>query len=262
MAIVISPALFVVGQNSALWLDKATADEIKVLGLQGMGLGLGFSQSSIDVPMMGVRIAPKVYTGATYDEMSINANYIPGDPSQAALQAAALAGTMLKNVRMYLKDGCNFSAPDQPAINDGGLVSGSSGLNVGSYGDPSIGAPSDIYTNTVTMAPGGPFTIFVAHTVVGNGADVSVVAQGASGATLTHADTDWEDLGFEAGDTVIVDWCETTPCYGRIDTLVTTVMTLEEDVGDAASLSTKTLPSNGAVHGASPTEVGALSTTC
>ncbi len=263
MAIVINPALFVVGQNAAMWLDKATANEVKVLGLQGMGLGIGFSQTSIDVQMMGMRIAPKVYTGATYDEMTANANYIPGDVSQTKLKAAAETGTMLKNIRMYLKDGCHFSAPDQIETG-GGLTTGSSGLNVGNFGDPSIGSPSEIFTNSVSFAPGGPFTVFVAHSTPNGGADVTIAAESTTGAgaTATLGTGDWASLGFEVDDIIIVDWNIAHPCYAKVEALNTNVMTLVELTGDSALLVDGTLPANGAVHGATPTDIGGLDVDC
>ncbi len=264
MAIVINPASFVLGQNSAMWLDKATATEMKVMGLQGMGLGLGFTQSSTTVQSMGVRIAPKVYTGAEYDEMSVNANFIPGDKSQEALQEAALAGNILKNIRMYLKDGCNFSAPDQPSAG-GGYTSGTSGMNVGNYSDPQIGSPSDIYTNSVSFAPAGPFALFVAHTLPGDGANVIVESEVTSGAgaTITLTDlTAWAALGFEVGDTIIVDWNGTSPKYAVVDALNTNVLTCVIGTGDAATLADGALDAAGQVHGATPMAVASMNLDC
>ena len=262
MAKVMSPENFVLGQNASLWLDKATAEEIKVMGLQGLGLALGFSQQSTTVPMMGQRIAPRVYTGAEYDEMSINANFIPGDKSQDKLRQAALQSKLLKNVRMYVKDGCSFSAPDQISAG-GGLTSGTSGLMVGSFSDPQIGSPSDLFTNTVTMAPAGPFTLFVAHSDPGKGDEITISDGGAgSEVTLTTTGTIWGEQGFEVGDTVLVDWSDTTPKYGKVSSINTDTMKLEADVGDAASISTGQLPAKGAVHGGTAAEVSGQDIAC
>ena len=41
-----------------------------------MGLALGFSQQEKEIPMMGERISPKVFTGASYDAMTVNNNFI------------------------------------------------------------------------------------------------------------------------------------------------------------------------------------------
>jgi len=265
MAIVINPSLYVVGQNSAMWLDFATTSAMKVLGLQGMGLGIGFTQQSQDVAMMGVRIAPKVFTGATYDEMSVAANFIPGDPSQEALQQAALEGTLLKNIRLYLKDGCHFSAPDQVSA-DGGLVSGTSGMNVGSYTDPQIGSPSDLYTNNVSFAPAGPFAVFVAHTDPGDHANITVLSEATNSGAATIELLDsvvWDTLGFEDGDTIIVDHNGSTPKYAKIASGVATdTITLTLETGDSTSLADGALTTGGAVHGATPMAASAQSATC
>lgn len=264
MARVLNPASFVLGQNAALWINKATATEMKVMGLQGLGLGLGFTQSSTTVPSMGVRIAPKVYTGAEYDEMTVNANFIPGDPTQEFLRQAALNSTIIKNSRCYLKDNCNFSAPDQPSAG-GGLTTGTSGFNVGSWTDPQIGSTSDIFTNSISIAPAGPIALFVAHSAINGGAKITASGGGAGVAlVLTHDDTNWEDLGFDEGDTIIIDWgvSETAPMYGTIDTLASMVMTLVADSGDSASVTAGTFVAKAQVHGATPMSVSDLDTTC
>ncbi len=265
MAIVVNPALYVVGQNSAMYLYYATADQMKVMGLQGMGLGIGFTQQSQDVAMMGMRIAPKVFTGATYDEMTANANYIPGDPSQETLQKAALDSTLLKNIRLYLKDGCHFSAPDQISAN-GGLTSGTSGMNVGSYADPQIGSPSDLYTNSVSFAPAGPFAVFVAHTDPGDYANITVLSEATNvgQATIELIDTTvWDTLGFEDGDTIIVDYNGATPKYAQIASGCNTdTITLTLETGDSTELADGPLTSGGAVHGATPMQAATQDAAC
>lgn len=263
MAKVMNPVNFVLGQNSAMWLDKATTDEAKVKGLQGLGLAQGFSQTSTTVPMMGERISPKVFTGAEYDEMTVNANYIPGDKTQERLKSAALTGTMLKNIRLYIKDGCSFSAPDQPSTG-GGLVSGTSGLNVGSYTDPSIAAPTDFYSNSISFAPGGTFAMFVAHTPQMAGASLTVTDD-AGGKTIEYADGTWESLGFEEGDTVIVDWDGSTveaPRYATVKSLSGSTMVLDPGVADVDLIKTGVLPSKAQVHGATSLSTSELDTAC
>jgi hypothetical protein len=266
MAKVISPQNFVIAQNSAMRIDCATATEVKALGLQGMGLALGFTQDSTTVPMMGERIAPLVYTGASYDEMTADTNFIPGDKSQELLREAALQGTILKNIRLYIKDGCNFSAPDQPSTNNGGLTSGTSGLSVGSFTDPTVGSPSDVWTNSISFAPAGPFTLFVAHTPPGHGTDITIESEAtaAGGATLTLATGDWDEYGFETGDTIILDWNTGTspPRYGVVDSLTATVMTLVVGVGDAAAIEDAVGTANTAVHGATPAAVANIDLEC
>ena len=267
MAKNINPALFVLAQNSAMWVNKATAEEMKIIGLQGMGLCMGFSQTEKEVPMMGMRISPVVFTGAKYDSMTANCNFIEGDKTQEFLKAAAEQGIMVKAIRLYTKDGCHFSSPDQPHSGGvdgvGGYTSGSSGLNVGSWTDPKAGAPSDLYANSISFAPGGPFVLFIAHTEPGKGDEITISDGGVGNVvTLTTTGTPWVDRGFEVGDTVLVDWSDTTPKYGVVEALNTDTMTLAADKGDAASISTGTLPAKGAVHGATPSKVAGMNLSC
>lgn len=265
MARVINPASFVLGQNAALWVDKATSSQMKVMGLQGLGLGLGFTQTAQTITSMGVRISPKAYTGAEYDEMTANANFIPGDQSQDRLRQAALSGTILKNVRSYLKDGCNFSAPDQISAG-GGIMSGTSGLNVGSWTDPQIGAPSDVWTNSVSFAPAGPMCLFVAHTVSGSGDEITAAQAGGAGTdmTLTTTGTEWATLGFDVDDTIIVDYGVdlTEPKYAKVKSIASDVMTLTASTGDIDDISLGTFNAMAQVHGATPMDVSGMDTTC
>ena len=55
MARNINPQKFVLAQNSAMWVNKGTASPMKIMGLQGMGLAMGFSQQEKEVPMMAAR---------------------------------------------------------------------------------------------------------------------------------------------------------------------------------------------------------------
>ena len=61
---------------------------------------------------------------------------------------------------------------------------------------------------------------------------MKVLALLSGGIDSPVAITTAKHKGFEVGATVILDWSDTTPKYGRISALNTTVMTLEADVGD------------------------------
>ena len=270
MARNINPQNFVLAQNAAMWVHPATSNAMKIIGLQGLGLAMGFSQTEKEVPMMGVRVSPVVFTGAKYDSMSIKANFIPGDATQAYMKNAAETGTMVKPVRLYVKDGCHFSAPDQPNAG-GGYTSGTSGLNIGNWTDPQAGSPSDFFTNSISTAPGGPFVLFIAHTVKDDYANITVRAQTTTGAGAEIElidNTIWDTLGFDDGDTILVDYNGSTPKYARIASGVgTDTLILEEDVGDAAALidGLLTIGSdgfNGAVHGATPSAVTGMDLSC
>jgi len=266
MAKVMNPVKYVKAQNAAMRLNCATSDEIKVLGLQGLGLALGFSQDSLSVPQMGERVAPVDFTNAKFDEMTVNCNMVPGSESQTVLRAAALQETPLKNVRLYIKDYCDFSAPDQVS-EGGGLTTGTSGLNVGSAKDTTADSPGAIWKNSFSFAPAGPFTLFVAHTPrnAGTNLDITAEVSGTSGATIELIDgSNWEDLGFEEGDTIILDYNDASapPRYGKVDSLSSSTMTLVEGEGDASSITTATGITTTQVHGATPSDIANLSNVC
>jgi hypothetical protein len=265
MAKVMNPKNFVIGQNAALKVNIATDEEMTMMGLQGLGLFMGFTQQSQEVPMIGERVAPKVFTGASYDESTVNSNYIPGDKTQEYLRKAALQGNIIKNVRSYLRNGCDFSAPDQIAAG-GGLTSGTSGLNVGSVTDPQIGSPTDIWTNSISFAPAGPFSLFVAHTPSGSGDNIASSAN-SSDVDLTLKDgSNWADLGFEEGDTIIVDWDGSTteaPKYSKVKTISGSAMTLDGEVGDTSNIAiADPMPSACRVHGATASVVSGIEDDC
>ena len=266
MAKVMNPKNFVIGQNAALKVNVATDEVMTMMGLQGLGLFMGFTQQSQEVPMIGERIAPKVFTGASYDESTVNANFIPGDKTQSFLRKAALQGNVVKNVRSYLRNGCDFSAPDQVAANDGGLESGTSGLNVGSVTDPQIGSPTDIWTNSVSFAPAGPFSLFVAHTPAGAGDNIAVSVNGTDVDLTLKDGKSWADYGFEIGDTILVDWDGATtekPKYSKVKSISTDVMTLDGDIGDTDDIIVADpMPSTCRVHGATASLVSGIEDDC
>jgi hypothetical protein len=266
MAKVLNPKKYVLGQNASLRVSCATDDEMSMMGLQGLGLFMGFTQQSQEIPMIGQRVAPKVYTGASYDETTVNANFIPGDGTQEYLRNTALSGNIIKNVRAYLKDGCNFSAPDQVADNGGGLTSGTSGLNVGSVTDPQIGSPTDVWTNSVSFAPAGPFSLFVAHTPANAGGNLATSVNGSDVDITLKDGTNWDSYGFETGDTVIIDWDGSTteaPKYSKVKSISSDVMTLDGSVGDTDAIAiSDPLPAKCRVHGATPSVVSGIEVEC
>ena len=256
---------FILANNAAMRVDCATSDELAILGLQGLGLCLGFSKDKKTIPSMGVRVAPVAYGNGSWDEMTVDCNFIPGSTSQKYIAACSYSDITLRNVRMYLEDHCTFSAPDMISAG-GGIDTGKSGLSIGGYGDPKAGAPGDTWKNTIAVAPMGPFALFDVHTLNGDGTNVSITAEvpGVSAAELELLDaTEWADLGFEEGDTIIVDYAGAYPMYGKIDSLSTSTMTLEQATGDSADMPAGALSSaDGGVHGASPLYVESAVITC
>ncbi len=240
MAVKSNSVNFVVAQNSAVVLNPATSDEATVRGLQGMGLCLGFTMTVLTVSEMGNRIATKVPSGGEYDTTTVNYNFIPGDPTLTTFQDAALNSTKLTDIRLYVKQGCDFSAPD--------LISDpASGLYIGSFTDPNVASPNELWTGSLDYMPGGAFTLFIAHKV---GTDLSYVA---ATRTLTTSASDFVSAGFEAGDTLILDYADSNdPLYLKAESVSTTEIVFTEDVGDEATLGDFSGISTTALHGATP----------
>ena len=237
---------FVVAQNSAVVLAPATSDEATVRGLQGMGLCLGFTMSILTVNEMGRRIATKVPSGGEYDTTTVNYNFIPGDPTLVTFQNAALNSTKIADIRLYVKQGCHFSAPD--LISDA-----ASGLHVGSFTDPQVGSPNELWTGSLDYMPGGAFALFIAHKA---GTGLSYVA---STRTLTSAESDFVTAGFEAGDTLILDYADGhDPLYLKAESVAAGAIVFAEDVGDEATLTSDFSGiATTALHGATPQAVSA-----
>jgi len=253
MAIKTSTVNFVAGQNSAVVLNPATSAEMTVRGLQGMGLCLGFTMETQKVSEMGRRIALVIPSGGSYQETSINYNFLPGDPSLEIMRNAALNSTKISAIRLYVKVGCDFSAPD--------LISDSaSGLYVGSVSDPKVDNPNGIYTGSLNYMPGGPFVLFVAHKL-GAAVDYTTATR-----TITSADSDFVTKGFEAGDTLVIDNVpgQTRPLYLKAESVAAGAIVVADAVGDEALMAADW--AGGAttfLHGATPLVVsGYTDTSC
>jgi len=242
MALKVSPVNFVAGQNAAVILHPATATEKMVRGLQGMGLCLGFTMETQKISEMGRRIALVIPSGGTYEETQINYNFIPGDGSLEEFRDAAINSTKIADIRLYVKQGCDFSAPD--LISDA-----AAGLYVGSMSDPKVDSPNGIFTGSLSYMPGGAFVLFVAHKV---GTDLTYTA---STRTLASASSDFVTKGFEVGDTLIIDNIpgKTAPMYFKAESVIAGAIVLTADVGDEASLTADfSGGATTAVHGATP----------
>lgn len=251
MAIKVNPVNFVVAQNSGLVLHAAKSTQLIAKGIQGLGLMLGFTMDTITVVEMGRRIALVIPSGGSYEPTVVNSNFVPGDPSQTELQQAALNSTLINDARQYIKMGCSFSAPD--------LISDpASGFYVGSYTDPSVDSPSGLYTNSISLMAAGPFCLFVAHKT---GTDLSYVA---ATRTLSSASSDFVDLGFEAGDTAILDYMtvSTDPKFLQIESVTASTIVFTDAVGDIADLTDFSGIATTALHAATPTPVSGFASGC
>lgn len=250
MALKTNPVNFVAAQNAAVVLNPATANEAAVRGLQGMGLCLGFTMETQTVSEMGRRIALVVPSGGTYEETSINYNFVPGDASLETFRNAALNSTNMQNVRLYVKRGCDFSAPD--FISDP-----ASGLYVGSVSDPKVDNPNGIFTGTLSYMPGGAFVLYIAHTTPGGGATLGYTS---STRTLTDSGNGFVTNGFEVGDSCLLDYADGNPPLAlKIATVAAGAITFVEDVGDEADLGDFSGIATTQLHGATPLVVSGYS---
>lgn len=247
MAIKVNPVNFVMAQNSAVTLYPATANAINIRGLQGMGLCLGFTMETKQVSEMGRRIALTVPSGGAYEPTQVNYNFIPGDKSLEIFRDAAINSTKLAQIRLYLKQGCDFSAPD--------LISDpASGLYVGSMSDPSTDSPNGMYEGSLEYMPGGAFVLFIAHK---KGTDLSYVA---STRTLSSSSNDFISKGFEDGDTCILDYADgNSPLFLKAESVAAGAIVFAADTGDIASLGDFSGAANTELHGATPLVVAGYS---
>lgn len=244
MAIKNLVANFVAAQNAAVVIDPATANEKIVRGLQGMGLCLGFEMETQVVAEMGRRIALVIPSGGQYEATTINYNFVPGDPTFDRLRNAALNSTNLQVIRLYVKRGCDFSAPD--FISDP-----ASGLYVGTVNDPKVDNPNGIFTGTLSYMPGGAFVLYIAHTTSGGGTTLSYTA---ATRTLTDTANLFVTNGFEVGDSCLLDWADGhAPLALQIESVTAGAVVFTADVGDVAMLTSDfTGIATTQLHGATP----------
>ena len=249
MAIKVNPVNFVLAQNSAVVLYPATAEVLNIRGLQGMGLLLGFTMDTQDVSEMGRRIALVVPSGGKYEPASVNYNFIPGDRSLEIFRDAAINSTLLKKIRLYVKQGCDFTAPD--LISDPGA-----GLYVGTMGDPKVDSPNGLWQGSLEYMAGGAFVLYIAHT----GNDGTTLNYTAATRTLTDSGNGFVAKGFEAGDTCLLDWDGVNePLNLQIETVAAGAIVFAEGVGDEATLADFSGATATQLHSATPLVVSGFS---
>ena len=235
-----------VASNAAIRVHCGKTTEMLLRGLQSTALPIGFSMSTVTVSSMGERIDQVLPTGGSYEEISVNYNFVIGDPSQVYLMQAALNNTEIQDMRFYVDDNplCgNFAAVD--LISDTGAS-----YRVGTFSSPS-GSKNELFTGTVSFLPAGASALFTAHA---NGTDLEFTA-GTAGAvaTITSTTQDFTALGFEADMTIILDHVNSLdPLYCQIDTVAAHTITLVDAVGDEGSVPLFSGIATTAIHGAAP----------
>jgi len=232
-----------VASNAAVRVHCGKTDEMLIRGLQSISLPIGFTMSTTTVSSMGERIDQVLPVGGTFEEISVNYNFVVGDPSQTYLMQASLNNTEIQDMRFYVDDNqlCgDFAAPD--LISDSGAS-----YRVGTFSSPS-GTKNDLFTGTVSFLPAGASTLFVAHA---NGTDLEFAT--GVGATIASTTQDFVALGFEAGMTIILDHVDSLdPLFCKIVTVTTNLITLVDGVGDEASVPLFTGIATTAIHAGQP----------
>jgi hypothetical protein len=243
-----------VASNAAVRAYAGKANEMLIRGLQSISLPVGFTMSTLTVSSMGERIDQVLPAGGSYEEISVNYNFVIGDPSQTYLMQASLNNTEIQDMRFYVDDNqlCgDFAAPD--LISDAGAS-----YRVGTFSSPT-GSKNELFTGTVSFLPAGASTLFIAHA---NGTDLDFAA--GTGATITSTTQDFEALGFEAGQTIIFDHVESLdPLWCKILTVGTNLITLVDGTGDEADVTTFTGIATTSIHAGTPmTVAGASALSC
>lgn len=239
-----------VASNSALRVNCGKSTEMLIRGLQSLALPIGFTMNTITVSSMGERIDQILPVGGSYEEISANYNFVIGDPSQKYLMNAALNNTEIQDMRFYIDD--NQLCGDFVTVD---LISDSgASYRVGTFSAPQ-GSKNELYTGTVSILPAGASALFTAHA---NGTDLEFTAVGG-GATIASTLQDFEDLGFEAGMTIILDHVNSLdPLHCQITSVAANLITLEEGVGDEATVPTFTGVAATSIHAATPMVVAGL----
>jgi len=243
----------VVCQAAKITINSGKTTQDTVRGLQGMGLPLGATGSTVTVSEIGTRIATKVASGLEYEDLQASYYFRKNDPTQQYLMTASRKGTLIQDMWFWI-DAEDFAALDK--INDP-----SGGMMVGTFSNPTA-QKNEVFTGTCTLVIGGSHIFFTKHakaatavfSLTAGGDGVSATA--TSSDTVNHAFD--ADLGFAVGDTVIVFGVTAhldTVYYLKVKTVSASTLTFEDAVGDEASLPTTSAAATIQLHGAVPIEV-------
>ncbi len=237
-------------QNAKWVLHAAKSTEVTVPSLQAIQLPLGFTVNEIKAVELGQPIDKTFGSGASYDSINFDANFIKGDPTRTELVTAAINQTPVVDSRFYA-DNCDFAALD--LIND---PSGS--YRVGSHSPPG-GAKEEIMTQNITVFPAGMSIMFDLHY---SGSTLATVA--GDPATITDSDSAFITKGFVPGMILYLDEIDGgDPYIVEIDTVAAGVIELLVDVGDEAALPAFSFTASvGKIHAAEPILLDTTGTVC
>ena len=241
-------------QNAKWVLHAAKAAEVTVPSLQAIQLPLGFTVNEVQAVELGIPIDKTFGSGSTYDPINFDANFVKRDPTRTELVTAAINQTPIIDSRFYA-DNCDFVALD--LIND----------SAGSYRAGSQSAPGggkqEIMTQNLTVLPAGMSIMFDIHY---NGDTLATVANVGPGtpATITDSAALFVTNGIVAGMTLILDYIDgEDPFYVKVESVVAGLITLEEGVGDEATIPAFSFTSLlGVIHAANPVLLDTTGAAC
>lgn len=243
---------FTVAQASKITIYSGKSTQLTVKGLQGMSLPIGATASTTTLSVIGTRIATKVATGLEYENISASYYFAKNDATQQYLMEASRGGTLIQDMWFWL-DGDDFVALDK--INDS-----AGGMMVGTFSSPTA-QKNEVFTGNCELVVSGSHIFFGTHAKAST-AVFSLTAGGAGvSATATSADTTdyaFDDLGFEAGQVVIIHGVTgylTTVYYAQIKTVAAGTLTFEDAIGDEATIPTVSAAASIQIHAATPIEV-------
>lgn len=243
---------YVICQASKITYRSGKSTQATIKGLQGMGLPLGATASTLSISTIGTRIATQVATGLEYQPITADYYFMKNDPSQQYLMECSRSGTLIQDMWFWI-DGTDFVALDK--INDP-----SGGMMVGTFSAPQA-TKNEVFTGNCELIVSGSHIFFTKHAKAST-AVFSLTAGGEGvSATATSADTTnyaFDDLGFVAGDVVIVHGVTgnlDTVYYLQVKTVAAETLTFEDAVGDEAVLPTTSAAATIQIHGAVPIEV-------
>lgn len=246
---------YVICQNAAITINSGKSTQRSLKGLQSMGLPLGAEAQTVDISVIGTRIATKVATGLTYSSISSNYYFMKNDPSQLYLMDASRNGTLIQDMWFWI-DGTDFVALDK--VNDS-----AGGMMIGTMSSPQA-EKNAVFSGTCELITAGSHIFFTKHakattavfSITAGGAGVSATATSTDTPANTYGFVD--ELGFAAGDVVIIHGLTghlDTVYYAEIGSVTNTTMTFVDGVGDEATLPTTAAAATVQIHGAIPIEV-------
>lgn len=239
-----------VASNAAVRVHCGKSDEMLIRGLQSITLPIGFTMDTIKVSSMGERIDQVLPTGGSFEEVSVNYNFVVGDPSQTYLMQASLNNLEIQDMRFYVDDNVlcgDFAAPD--LISDAGAS-----YRVGTFSSPQ-GSKNELFTGTVSFLPAGASTLFTCHAV-----GIDLVFTVGAGASIACTSQDFVALGFQAGMTIILDRVGgKDPMFCKIATVTSKLIKLVDSVGDEAAVPSTTGIATTAIHAGYPMKIDGYS---